>query len=465
VKRLKAFSFGGSSKKMEKSGNIEDQVMDNLLRNYIKQQRQPEINCEGFDPDLASLYLERVLTEKETARYEIHLYGCSTCRNSVVMFARLAEQDLPLALASPAKAPQTFNAAVAGEDAKHSGSNWLAPLKQFFALFTIPRFALSAAAALVLAISIPLVISQRNKQAKAPETAAGAPQPYADSGAGLVGQSPASQYYDSNGSAQASKDSSPTIARNSAGDQAGGARPTSEVAGVVTGAAPGGAGAATPPAETAATAEKKATEKSDDTTVADNKPRTEESAGRAAEPPATVAAATQPAPRASERREQLERIESEGALKPPKNEQDASSKTLKPGVSDGTVATSGKPAGPTIRPEDAKARPPASSADSGGRGLTTGKSKSLRSDSDVRKDRASASRKVDNKTFWLIDDVWTDKDYRKDKELPVVTLTKDSDVYKEVLEKHANLQKFFKSFAANEKIIVVYKGTVYRVQP
>ena len=95
VKRLKAFSFGGSSKKMEKSSNIEDQVMDNLLRSYIKQQRQPEINCQGFDPDLASLYLERLLTEKETSRYEIHLFECSPCRTSVVALARFAEQEIP----------------------------------------------------------------------------------------------------------------------------------------------------------------------------------------------------------------------------------------------------------------------------------------------------------------------------------------------------------------------------------
>lgn len=456
---------------MEKSGNIEDQVMDNLLRNYIKQQRQPEINCEGFDPDLASLYLERVLTEKETARYEIHLYGCLTCRNSVVTLARLAEQDMPLALASPAREQQTHLAAVAGETkaARQPATDWLAPLKQLLGLLTVPRFALGAAAVLALAISIPVVISQREKQDNASETAAIVIPPSADKDAGQVAQAPLESFYSSNGSAQTHKDSASNSPKDAAGSTTGEARPTPEIAGVVSGAATGSAGAAPPPAETpAAAAEKKAAEKSDDTTVADNKARSEEAPGRAAEPPATAVANTQPAPRASERsRESLARIEPADALKPPKNEQDASSTTLKPGVSDGNVATAGKPAGPTIRPEDAKVRPPASAAESGGRGLTTGKPKSLRSDSDVRKDRAraSATRKVDNKTFWLIDDVWTDKDYQKEKELPVVTLTKENDIYKKAIEKHANLEKFIKGFAANEKIIVVYKGTVYRVMP
>lgn len=453
---------------MEKSGNIEDQVMDHLLRSYHKQQRPSEQNCEGFDPDLASLYLERVLTEKETARYEIHLYQCSPCRNQIVALAHFAEQDLSLAFASPVKEQAAINPAVAGESRKapQTGSDWFIPLKQFLGLLTIPRFALAAAAAIVLAISIPLVISQRaDKSAGSSDKMASTNQPAADGSEGLVARTTPPQLSpESAPSADQRVKEQVSNSKTPAASSEGEARPASEP--VVTGSssASGGAGVATPAVEVSVGPEKKEADKSEATKVAETKPRTEEPVARASETPA-VATAPQPAPRVADRRD-LPRIDSEESLKLPKSDQDAASKTLKPGASDGSVATARTPAGRTIRPGDGSVKPPATSSDSGGRGLTD-KSKSLRSESDVRKDRAraSASRKVDNKTFWLIDDIWTDKDYRKEKELPTVPLTKGSDVYKEVLEKHSGLQKFFKGFAANEKIIVVYKGTVYRVVP
>jgi hypothetical protein len=460
VKRLKAFSSGGSSKKMEKSGNIEDQVMDHLLRNFIKQQSPPESTCQGFDPDLASLYLERVLTEKEAARYETHLYECTICRTSVVSLAHFSEQEISLALTSPVKEPQPLPAAVTGEAGStppQPGTDWFAPLKQFLALLTIPRYALGAVAAIVLAISMPLVISQRGEKsgnARVPSDTASQPAPAAEPG--LVARAEPTAPANVAGNSR-DKDSASQVSKTSPSEPEGVAAGKPEQPASAAGAA-SGAGATAPPAgETPVPTEKKADEKATTTEVAENKARAE------APPPPAVATA-QPAPRVSERRE-LERIDPEVALKTPRNEQDGTSKTLKPGASDGSVAAR-KPAGPTIRPDDAKAKPPATASEVGGRRLAD-KSKSLRQDGDDRKDRAraSASRKVDGKTFWLIDDIWTDKDYRKEKELPVVPLTRESDLYREVLEKHSGLQKFFKGFAANEKLIVVYKGTVYRVLP
>src|SRR2546423_14903167 len=96
AKRSKAFSIRGSSKKIEKLNNSEDQAMHQLLKSFVKQQVKPELICEGFDADLASLYLEHVLTETETSRYEIHLFQCSPCRTSVIGLARLMEQEAPL---------------------------------------------------------------------------------------------------------------------------------------------------------------------------------------------------------------------------------------------------------------------------------------------------------------------------------------------------------------------------------
>jgi hypothetical protein len=74
-------------------------------------------------------------------------------------------------------------------------------------------------------------------------------------------------------------------------------------------------------------------------------------------------------------------------------------------------------------------------------------------------------KETKGKTFWLRDDIWTDKDYNPIKELPVITLVRDSDVYREVLAKRGGLKPFFQLFSGNDRAIVVYKGTVYKIIP
>jgi hypothetical protein len=456
---------------MEKTGNIEDQVMDNLLRSYVKQQRLPEVTCGGFDPDLASLYLERVLAENETSRYEIHLSKCSPCRSSVVALARFAEQEIPVALLTPIEDKQTINAAIEAEPKTvvESSSNWLARLQALLSVFATPRYALASAAAIVLAISIPLVISQKGDNARvssertaspadssgsdAPSQLAQAPPP----GSGVVAFS------------DANKDQPASAVKNYSGEPENAGTPSSSQGGAAIGSAAGGAAAPTPAAEGDTAKGKKEEAKSDSATVADSQPRANEPAAGVARTsePSVSREATPPAPRVAERRD-LQRIDPESTLRIPDNDKDAKATTLKPGRSDGTVATADPPKGGTIRPGDATAQPPSTPTESSRRKvMAESKSKSLRDENELRKERAraSASRKIDNKTFFLIDDIWTDKDYRKDKELPVVTLSKESDEYKRVLEKHSGLQKFFTGFAANEKIIVVYKGTIYRLMP
>jgi hypothetical protein len=139
---------------------------------------------------------------------------------------------------------------------------------------------------------------------------------------------------------------------------------------------------------------------------------------------------------------------------------------IKPANSNDIAARKDRTAGGTIRPGDEP--PPPSASVSGSEPPALAKnSRALRDNSEARRERAkaSASRKVQDKTFFLIDDFWTDQKYDKEKERPVVTVIRDSDVYKGLLEKHSSLQKFFSGFAANEKVIVVYKGTVYKLVP
>jgi Ca-activated chloride channel family protein len=69
-------------------------------------------------------------------------------------------------------------------------------------------------------------------------------------------------------------------------------------------------------------------------------------------------------------------------------------------------------------------------------------------------------RKVADKTFYLLDGVWTDADFKTDAKLPETTLVFGSDAYFELLQRERKLAEFF---ALGERVVVVYKGRVYRV--
>ncbi|HWO02327.1 MAG TPA: hypothetical protein VNS63_23985, partial [Blastocatellia bacterium] len=79
--------------------------------------------------------------------------------------------------------------------------------------------------------------------------------------------------------------------------------------------------------------------------------------------------------------------------------------------------------------------------------------------------RGTAERKIGKKRFWLRDDVWTDNDYRPEKEMPMVPIVRDSDVFKELIGKRPSLKGYLTAFAENERAIVVYKGTIYKLIP
>ncbi|HEV2799052.1 MAG TPA: VIT and VWA domain-containing protein [Pyrinomonadaceae bacterium] len=72
----------------------------------------------------------------------------------------------------------------------------------------------------------------------------------------------------------------------------------------------------------------------------------------------------------------------------------------------------------------------------------------------------SAVRKVADKTFYLREGVWTDADFKADAKLPETVLTFGSDAYFDLLKRERKLGEFF---ALGERVLVVYKGRVYRV--
>jgi hypothetical protein len=69
-------------------------------------------------------------------------------------------------------------------------------------------------------------------------------------------------------------------------------------------------------------------------------------------------------------------------------------------------------------------------------------------------------RKVGDKTFYLRDGVWTDAEYKADARLPETTLTFASDEYFELARREPQLAKYL---ALGERVLVVFKGRVYRV--
>jgi hypothetical protein len=69
------------------------------------------------------------------------------------------------------------------------------------------------------------------------------------------------------------------------------------------------------------------------------------------------------------------------------------------------------------------------------------------------------------KKFSFRDGAWTDKDFDPNKDLPVVTIIRDSNTYKELISKRAGLRSIMERFTPAERAIIVYKGTVYKLIP
>jgi hypothetical protein len=160
----------------------------------------------------------------------------------------------------------------------------------------------------------------------------------------------------------------------------------------------------------------------------------------------------------------LARINKEEALKlPPEDKHSASVTKLKPGRTEiGPKTEREKVAAITAKDSEAPATKVAEaesrktlSRRSGGRALvdsTTARAK-------------SPERKVGKKTFWLSKGVWTDTEFKADDKMPFVTVIRNSDVYKELLEKNNKLKTFLGSFGESERAIIVFKNTVYKLIP
>ena len=69
-------------------------------------------------------------------------------------------------------------------------------------------------------------------------------------------------------------------------------------------------------------------------------------------------------------------------------------------------------------------------------------------------------RRVASKTFYLVDGVWTDSEFKAEAKLPETVLVFGSDEYFALLKQNSNLGNYF---SLGERVVVVLDGQVYRV--
>jgi len=427
----------------------EDRAIDKLLGAQRMRQDDPAQICREFDPDLANAYIEHSLTTTETTGYEQHLSACGHCRKNVVALARMAAAD-------PAFSPiEAKSFALAGE--ARTG------IKRWFGVMSAPQWAVAAAAVLVIAISLPLLLpsggrnssdiqgaSTQSEQAKAD----GEPQRALDSSEASASRSAAA-----NTSAQTGQQPGSNAQAKTERDQES---PDKDLLAIAKGpvaeqpSAGAGTGTTAPAPQQTQPTEPKA-----DSTTAD------QAAAKAAEQAPPVAPPPAPASRQDE--PPLPKINPDDAKSLAQDKDSAQVAQLKPGVVGGEE---NKKKEATITGE-ANIAPPTKPSSSGARERSQGMKQGAPGSANRFRDSnneaarsASSTIKVGGRKFLLRNDFWTDKDYNPNKEMPMVTVFRDSDVYRELLLKDSGrMRPFLTGFAETARVIFVYKGTVYKLIP
>ena len=422
----------------------EDGAIDTLLRAHAGRAGDPPPLCREFDPDFANAYIEHSLAVGERARYEQHLSLCASCRKSVVVLARMAATDTV----------STTSAAKSRGVIWESEPRW----KALLGAMSRPQWAMAAAAIIILVISVPLFLSRKAGGVNQPplEAQRAGAQPSSDAAVvGALGQqSPAANAAASNvaepmAAPQASNAQERTTPRPAqpAGDSDESLKePAAENA---SGSA-GGAVAKSEPPQTQPVEAKPVDQKADQ--IASNNI----SSGQVPTP-ADAPAAQQSAPE-----NQLAKIDPDKAKSVPEQSKEKTEvSVLQPGRPDGGQRAK---TDAVVRPDEI-APPPQTSA-SRDRAMATPPAGLKSRLTPPARPRGSASeRKIGGKKFWLKEGTWVDKDYDPNKDMPVVTFIRDSDVYKEHLAKRQGMKSYMTGFAENERVIFIYKGTVYIIVP
>jgi Ca-activated chloride channel family protein len=84
----------------------------------------------------------------------------------------------------------------------------------------------------------------------------------------------------------------------------------------------------------------------------------------------------------------------------------------------------------------------------------------VREADDENQPSSAAVSKVGDKTFYMRDGVWVDSEFKADAKLPETALEFGGDEYFSLIKREPQLARFF---ALGERVVVVYKGRVYKV--
>lgn len=389
-------------------------AIDSLLRAYVSRPGNRE--CSEFDADLATAYLERNLIPASRSRYEQHLSECAACRKNVVALSRLVEPE-----ARPVISARTDRRPVGKR--VFGVTSW--------ALWA--RWATAAAALIVLAISLPLLLtrnrsplvqegSQAAQESQAADSIQAVSSPEKSMAANIKQPSPSS-----------SESQKPSEKRQVDAVSANGAAP---------GQQPAGSGGDRVASNSKLEAKPEAKPSEQAQGVAGSQPVSEVAAGQ----PQQDKRSDQDA--SSARQQQPSKDAAAADTKANANEKDKESARAKTQFAEST------PPPP----------PPAAPGAKAGKMKRSSAIRALRDTASTEAVRPT-ERKLGNKKFSLKDDTWTDKDFDPDKDLPIVTVIRDSNVYNELLAKQVGLKPYLGGFPPAERAIIVYKGTVYKLIP
>ena len=399
---------------MKLFGKTKDGVIDDLLRAYVSRPTNARQTCSDFDPDLANAYIERSLTGASRGSYEAHLSQCAACRQNVVALTSLAAVEASL-LVSAAR--------------REARPAWAFSVKDLFGWMSAPQWAMAAAAVIVLAISLPLMLSRNQVRFDKAASESIAEQPStADDQDTAVSTRKSGDVASSKSEARDSKlrDKRETGAGSVKGALASNTR--------------------TAPAEDRAASEQARAESKPESQATDEVQRKSQSQVAAQAPPQTGTQALSDSD--NSRQQQRKDAAQSGESGKRANEQaDQKEKVAR---------------------AEAVTPPPSASGSERGRargGLRQPGAKLALRDSESSEAVRPSVRKVSGKKFSLKDGTWTDKDFDPEKDLPVVTIIRDSNVYTEVLAKRPKLKPYLTEFSPTERAIIVYKGTVYKLIP
>jgi hypothetical protein len=396
------------------------QTEDGAIEKLLRAHRPESVACGGFDPDLAAAYAERLLNPSEQSRYETHLSECAACRKTAVAMMRAIEADRP-------------------REVKRIEKTIWDALKGLAVALTTPRAAIAATAVVVLAASFAfIVLRQPQTDSRMANTSQPAQKAADQSAIPSASVAPTSE---PSANAQSGRSLIAQARREDKEDKAEADKAAEEKSEA--------AGAPSAPSEQPAkSGEEIAAAKTDEP----RKAETEKS--EPAAPPATE-------------EKPLEKIE--GGRRVPDDDRSARSRvsTLRPGVVDGEAREGGKEK-KVIRPDDAVARGEASSSGgTAGRIAAPAGSASLRDSKDeAKRAKGTPEIRVGGKKFYFLNNTWTDRDYNPEKEMAVVPVIRGSEQYRELIAKYAGLKIYFESERfAEERAIIVYKNTVYKLSP